>query len=356
MRRVATTALIGALLLAGCTPSTSSTPIPKAVVEDLINDLTSIDFAPMAPLTELPNPDLMAELPLFDPPPPPPLIIEEDPWASRPRGDLTDAVILAQLADHLAKTGNPEPPSASFPALYVGKLEGEVYAYDLGNYAFYLLSRTEKGWRPTRICEDEGREIEIVTHQGVPLLACSAMAGTYKLVSLGALYRGEKQLFRIGGIRSDGFQIEPTGGEMPDLTAYQERLLMGIKGGFPVTARYRLTWRDGAYQIAKIEVQEDWGYHLARFMQLWQRGDDDAAAQELAAPPSEGLTAYIEERAPALIRHRMALHYHFPEREYPTGRAYFKVGDPFTWGPDDAWIWFEFDERGRITAIGEEAE
>lgn len=356
MRRLSITIIISALLLTGCTPTSSSPPIPKAVAEEFIDDLTSIDFAPTAPLTELPDSDLLADLPIFTPQPQQPTAIQEDPWATRPRGELTDAQIVAQLADHLTRTGNPEPPTETFPALYIGKLEGEVYAYNLGDYAFYLLSKTEKGWRPTRICQDEGREIEIFTHKGTPILLCSATAGTYKLVSLSALYRGDKQLFRIGGIRADGLQVEPTGSEMPDLTAYQERLLMGLKGGFPVTSRYHLTWRDGQYQIASVEYQEDWGYHLARFMQLWQRGDAEAAAKEFALPPEGGLTAYVEAHAPALIRQRTGLHYAFPEREYPQGRAYFRTGDPFEWGPESAWIWFEFDERGRITAIGEEAQ
>lgn len=351
MRRLGGALALTLLLLTGCAPD--RTPLLQTLTERW----GEVEFLPAVPSFELPDPELLAELPRFSPALPIPAEPPQDPWAQRARGNLTDSGILARLVRQLEQSGRPET-EPTFPALFVGKLEGGVYAYNLGDYAFYLISRKEGEWRVARICADEGRELRMVTHQGLPLLACSARAGTSQLISLGALYRGEEQLFRIDGITPDGLQFSGGAREMPDLIIHKERRLFGGRIGLPVVARYHLLWQEGRYQVARIEWQEDAGYHLARFIHLWQSGRVDAAAAEFAEPPLEGLEAYLRRHAPALIEHGAALTYQYPTRANPEGRHYFRAGQPV--GVDDpipgaTWVWFEVDQRGRISAIGEEA-
>lgn len=65
-----------------------------------------------------------------------------------------------------------------------------------------------------------------------------------------------------------------------------------------VTERFRFAWRDGAYVQTGHERMVDWVYHLARFDGFLARKDLTGAAREMAAPPAEGLAAYLRAHAP----------------------------------------------------------
>lgn len=369
-------AIILSLLAAGCSkpepgPAPTAAPAEQQAAASAPAESAAPAAAPTAKVTvtgwltspvsyRLPDVPLTADVPTFPRDP-----NSRMPWftvrTGGPRGSVST---LEALAAQIDQTGNPEP-SDSKSAIYVGKLEGDRYIYDLGGQprpdtpvpdhaGAWELYKAAGGWTATPICQ--GAPSGWVwpgtkQMQQNPVVICGGNEGSGSVLTV-VVYQGDRSVFYIGGVGEGGLKVaEPKNGNPPDLIITGKSQWMDHKLDPWVTERYTFTWKNGGYTLVSMERMADSYYRLNRFLALVAAGDLARAAAEMSPAPAGGLQSYLKEHAPDL----------------PTATAggkwttdgYFKGetlgGYIHRKGTDAPWFHFVFTSDGFIASVAEEA-